>query len=268
MGPQIGRRLAAELVGTLLLVLFGAGAAAVAFELGGGHIASDGFVGIALAHGLVLAAGIYAFGPASGGHFNPSVTVALALTRRVPWVEVLPYVGAQLAGGVIGAVLVVGTVGLGAVDSGVGATAFAEGVGPWQAALVEVCGTAALLVAIMAFAVDPRAPRALSGLGIGLALIGIIQTFGPLTGASLNLGRTLGPLVATSLFGGAAAWDQLGVYLLAPLLGGLAGVAIYDGIVRPPRVAGTQRAETQGTRRQVTGTTLADPDAVDQGQPG
>jgi len=246
MGPAIGRRLAAEVVGTSLLVGIGAAAGAAS----GG---SFGVVPVAFAHGLALMAAIYAYGPTSGGHFNPTVTLALVARRRFPAAEVAPYIVAQLIGGIIGAALVLAVLGDDGVDVGLGATTLAEGVGPVQGMVAEAAGTFLLLTAVMALAVDVRAPAGFFGLGIGLTLVGAIMAFGPVSGASLNLARTLGPNLMLSLAGGDAAWGDFFVYLIGPLVGGLLAVIVHDLIAQAPTVADTDVAELQGPDRDVAG---------------
>src|ERR1044072_1915239 len=102
----LGRRLLAELIGTALLVVFGAGAVVAALEVGHGQLDYAGLGIIALSFALVIAAAVYMFGTTSGAHINPAVTFSLAVVRRFPWVEVVPYIVVQLAGARAGAVLI------------------------------------------------------------------------------------------------------------------------------------------------------------------
>ena len=95
---DLGRRLLAEFVGTALLVIFGAGALVAALEMGKGELDYAGLGIVALSFALVIAAVVYMFGTTSGAHINPAVTFSLAVVRRFPWVEVGPYIAAQLAG--------------------------------------------------------------------------------------------------------------------------------------------------------------------------
>ncbi|MBV9848039.1 MAG: aquaporin, partial [Kutzneria sp.] len=145
MNASLGRRLVAELAGTTVLCLFGIGAAvSVAAAQAGG----PGLLIVALAHGLALATAIYTFGTASGGHFNPTVTIALAARGRFFWREVPGYVGAQLAGGLLGAALVSVVYGHMAVATGLGATAYGAGVNAVQALLAEAVGAFILVIAV------------------------------------------------------------------------------------------------------------------------
>src|SRR4051812_36361722 len=159
VNPHLGRRLLAEFLGTALLVIFGAGAVVAALEVGHGQLDYAGLGIIALSFALVIAAVIYMFGTTSGAHINPAVTFSLAAVRRFPWVEVIPYFAAQLAGAVVGAVLINAIFGSHASDLNVsGGTVVGAGFTQMQAAVAEGLGTFLLVATIMALAVDRRAP--------------------------------------------------------------------------------------------------------------
>jgi glycerol uptake facilitator protein len=225
MDMTLVRRLLAESAGTAILCLFGIGAAVSVAAAG---VGGPGLLIIALAHGLALAVAIYAFGSVSGGHYNPTVTVALAARGRFPWREVPAYVVAQLVGGIAGAALVFAAYADTATAAGLGATTFGADIGYVQALVAEAIGAFILVTAVFALAVAPTAPTGVHGIGIGLALATQIMVFGPLTGASVNLARTLGPDTVLSLAGQSAAWAQLLVYVLGPLVGGLAAAFLCD----------------------------------------
>jgi len=233
------RKLIAEVAGTTILCLFGI-SAAVSVAAGNGP---SGLLVVALAHGLALMVGIYAFGAISGAHFNPTVTVALAVSGRLPWREVPGYVGAQLLGGVLAASLAHVAHGAKAVEAGLGATAFGSGVSVTQAVVAEALGAFILVTAVFALAVNPNAPRGLHGVGIGLALATQILAFGPVTGASVNLARTFGPDVVLAFTGGDPAWSQLPVYLVAPVLGGVLAAGLHALVTSASR-----RTEVMSTR--------------------
>lgn len=233
MEAPLGRRLLAEAVGTGILVLFGAGSVVAALTLGGGELDYAGLGMIAIAFGLVIALAIYAFGETSGAHINPAVTVSLAAVGRFPWAEVPAYVTAQAVGATAGAVLIVAAFGGDAVDLGLGTTTIAAGTGYLQGIVAEAIGTYLLLLAIMALAVDRRAPAGWAGLMIGLAVAAAILLIGPLTGGSLNPARTFGPLLVGTIGGGESAWGDLPAYVIGPIAGGLAAVFSYDAIARP-----------------------------------
>lgn len=236
MEHALARRLAAELVGTAILVLFGAGSVVAALTVGEGQLDYAGLGMIAITFALAVALAIYAFGTTSGAHINPAVTVSLAAVRRFPWDEVPAYVGAQLAGASIGALLIWAIFGGDAQDLGLGQTTIADGTNYLQAIVAEAIGTFLLVTAIMALAVDKRAPGGWAGLMIGLAVAAAILLIGPLTGGSLNPARTFGPLFASTIGGGDTEWGDLPAYLIGPLAGGVLAAAAYDAIARPRAV--------------------------------
>jgi glycerol uptake facilitator protein len=233
MEVTLVRRLAAEVAGTAILVLFGAGSVVAALTMGGGDLAYPGLGMVAIAFGLAVAIAIYAFGTTSGAHINPAVTVSLAATRRFPWGEVPAYVGAQLVGGAVGAALIVAAFGGEAVDLGTGGTRLADDITYTQGIVTEALATFLLVTAIMALAVDRRAPAGWAGFMIGLAVAAAILMSGPLTGGSLNPARTFGPMLITGIGGGDASWGDLPAYVVGPLLGGLVAAFTYDFIARP-----------------------------------
>ncbi|QWZ09935.1 aquaporin family protein [Nocardioides panacis] len=234
MSPSLLRRLVAEFVGTGLLVLFGAGSVVAALELNRGRLDYAGLGIISLAFGLVVALVIYAVGTTSGAHINPAVTVALAAARRFRWAEVAPYVVAQLLGALVGGLLIVAYVGSRATDLGsVGLTALGPGVNGVQGIVAEALGTFLLVFTIMAVAVDQRAPAGWAGFLIGLAVAVEIMLIGPFSGGSVNPARSFGPYVVNQLFGGSTPWSEFYVYVVGPLVGGVAGALCYDVVARP-----------------------------------
>jgi aquaporin Z len=220
----IANRLYAEFLGTAWLVLGGCGAAvlAAAFpQLG------IGFMGVAFAFGLTVLTMVHALGPISGGHFNPAVTVGLAAGGRFPSREVLPYIVAQVLGGIAGAaILYVIATGKAGADVGNFATngfgARSPGKYGMTAALVcEVVMTFGFVTVILG-ATDKRAQAATAPLAIGLALTLIHLVSIPVTNTSVNPARSTAP----ALFVGGDALSQLWLFWLAPLIGGiLAGIA-------------------------------------------
>jgi glycerol uptake facilitator protein len=235
MSANLVRRLIAETVGTFLLVGLGAGSFLAATASKAGSV----LLLVALGHALGLAVAIHAFGAISGAHFNPSVTLALAATRRIPFVDAGLYIVAQLVGGVLAAVMLWMTFGGFGIENQLGQTAVAAPFSLWQGALAEAVGTFVLVLAIFALAVDPRGPKALVGLGIGLSLGVAILTFGPISGASLNLARTFGPELVTALGGGTTHWGQILVYLIAPPIGAVAAALGYEYLAQPRTVPAT-----------------------------
>jgi MIP family channel proteins len=197
------RALVAEALGTFALVFAGCGAIVVDAKT-----EALGHLGVAIAFGLVIMAMIYALGHVSGAHFNPAVTFAFALTRHFPWVRVIAYWAAQLVGALLAAALLRGSLGN---VAHVGATLPSGGSG--QAFLWELVLSFLLMFVIMAVATDTRAVGEAAAIAIG-GTIALDALFGgPITGASMNPARSLGPaLVAGDLH---AIW----VYLLAPVVG-------------------------------------------------
>lgn len=237
MSASLLRRLVAEFVGTGLLVLFGAGSVVAALAINAGRLDYAGLGIIALAFGLVVALVIYAVGTTSGAHINPAVTVALAAARRFRWAEVGPYVAAQLLGAVAGGLLIVAYVGSRATDLGsVGLTALGPGVNGLQGIVAEALGTFLLVFTIMAVAVDQRAPSGWAGFLIGLAVAVEIMLIGPFTGGSVNPARSFGPYLVNQVFGGSSPWAEFYVYIVGPLVGGVAGALCYEALARPGAV--------------------------------
>jgi glycerol uptake facilitator protein len=234
MVPERSRRLAAEAIGTFLLVLFGAGSVAAVLRLGDGEFTPGSTVAVALAFGIAVAVAVHAFGDVSGAHINPAVTVSLAAVGRFPWGEVLPYVLAQLAGGVLAAYGVIVAFPEGVDVGGVGATVLGDDVGYLSGIVAEAMATFLLMVAVMAMAVHERA-AGWAGWIIGMAVTAAILVFLPITGASLNPARTFGPYLASWTFGGNVPWRELPVYVVGPLLGGVLAAVAYQLVARPPR---------------------------------
>lgn len=240
--PSIGRRAVAEGLGTLLLVYFGAGAAAMtlmlakgttpatSFSIGIGALGGLGdWFAIGMAFAIIIAAAIYALGRVSGAHLNPAVTIALAATRRFPWSDSAVYIVAQCIGAALGSILFALSAGPDAVlVGGLGATAPFPGITMGQAILAEAIGTFVLMLVIMGVAVDSRAPPGFAGLVIGLAVGGIITTTGNIAGASLNPARTFGPYLADTLYGGPNLWVHLPIYIIGPVVGAVAAAFFYD----------------------------------------
>jgi aquaporin Z len=199
----------AELIGTFALIFIGAGAGA----LGGG-----GLVGVALAHGLVVMAFAYAYGNISGTHINPAVTFGLALAGAVDWGKAVMYWIAQFIGGILGAGALVFL--LGGTETGLGATTLAEGVTPVQGLIIEAVLTFFLVNSILHAAVAGKAGDK-APLAIGLTLVFAIIMGGPLTGASLNPARTLGPALFTGGLG--AFW----IYAVGTFAGAALAAFLY-----------------------------------------
>jgi MIP family channel proteins len=209
---ELGRRALAEALGTFALVFAGCGAIMVDAKTG-----ALGHVGVAISFGLVIMVMIYALGHISGAHFNPAVTFAFALTRHFPWPRVGVYWAAQLAGALAAALVLRGSLG---DIAHVGATLPSGSDG--QAFLWEGVLTFFLMFVIMAVATDTRAVGEAAAIAIG-GTVGLDAMFGgPITGASMNPARSLGPAIASSDY--TAIW----VYIAAPLLGAAAAAITYQ----------------------------------------
>ena len=213
MSSERARLLGAEALGTFALVLFGCGAIMVDAE--GGEL---GLVGISIAFGLVVMAMVFAFADVSGAHINPAVTLALAARRTFPWAAVPGYWGAQVAGAIAAAIVLRASLG---DVAGLGATT--PSGRDAQSFVWEVVMTA-MLVVIVAVATRPRLTIGPAALAIGgtIALASLVG--GPISGASLNPARSLGPALVSGEL------DSLWIYLTAPLLGGLLGALVYDAV--------------------------------------
>jgi len=239
---SLAQRLFAEAIGTGLLVFIGAGSVPAILLLEGGSKApfSGADLGfISMAFGLIIVALVYTVGKVSGCHINPAVTFALAATKRFPWREVPTYWTAQVAGGVAGAFAMWGCFGTRAVDLGYGfgVVHFDHSATTWGSAmLIEAIGTGILLFAILGI-VDTRSPEGWAGLVIGLVVVAIIITVGPVTNASLNPARAIGPLFVTTIHGGVHNWtQQFLAYIPANLIGAALACFAYDWMATPRKI--------------------------------
>jgi glycerol uptake facilitator protein len=240
---SIAQRLGAEIIGTALLVFVGAGSVPAILLLESGTEApfSGADLGfIAIAFGLIVTAMVYTIGKVSGCHINPAVTFALAATKRFPWRELPQYWGAQVAGAIAGALAMWASFGGRAFDlgAGFGVVDFNNDVTSWGSAMfIEGLGTAILMFTILGI-VDTRSPEGWAGLVIGLVVVAIIITVGPVTNASINPARALGPLLVSDLNGSFHNWtEQLLAYIPANLAGATIAAFAYDAIATPRKIA-------------------------------
>jgi MIP family channel proteins len=212
--PTLARRATAEALGTFALVFAGCGAVVTNAERAG----ALGSVGVSLVFGLVILAGIAAFGHLSGAHFNPAVTTSFFLTRHLPGRDATTYIGAQLAGATAGALLL--WVVWPEKPAHLGATLPSIAVG--RAVIVEGVMSALLMLVILSVATDTRAAGAPAAIAIG-ATIALDALFGgPLTGASMNPARSFAPALV------AGEWKDFWVYLAGPLAGAPLGAFAYQ----------------------------------------
>jgi aquaporin Z len=228
---SIGRRLLAELLGTGFLVFFGVGVATLmfGFHFDGGSLAA-GVIATSLAFGLVLLGLVYSIGPLTGCHVNPAVTMGVLLARRLPLRDALGYWAAQFVGGILGALLLWGMfnssrlysrsrTGLGA--NGYGALSDIR-VGWGGAFLAEVVLTAVFVLLILAVT-SKSANATIAGIAIGLALAAANLVGIPITGASINPARSLGPALVV----GGTPLSQVWLFIVAPLVGGAVAAGLY-----------------------------------------
>lgn len=223
------KKLGAELIGTFWLVFGGCGAAVLAAgfpELG------IGFAGVSLAFGLTVLTMAYALGHISGGHFNPAVSLGLALANRFSWKELLPYWAAQVLGAMLagGALYSIASGQPDFVAGGFASNGFGElspGRYSMQAALVaEVVLTAGFLIVILG-STSKLAPTGFAPIAIGLALTLIHLISIPVTNTSVNPARSTG----VAFFADTAALSQLWLFWVAPLVGAALGALIWRYIL-------------------------------------
>lgn len=215
--PLLGNKLIAEAFGTFCLVFAGCGAIAVN-EVTGGAI---GHAGVALTWGLIVAAMIYAVGEVSGAHINPAVTLGFWLAKQFPGAQVLPYVAAQVIGALLAGValrLLFPT------STTLGATIPHDMGMVWQTFALEVLLTLILMFVILCVAVGSKEQGLMAGIAIG-ATVGLEAMFaGPISMASMNPARSLGPAVV-SLNGDALT--SLWAYLVATIIGAALAVPLW-----------------------------------------
>ncbi|MER7251182.1 aquaporin Z [Kribbella sp. NPDC000426] len=241
--PSPAARIGAEFLGTFWLVFGGCGAAVLA----GVVLNPDkvpvgiGYLGVALAFGLTVLTMAYAVGHVSGGHFNPAVTIGLAVAKRIEWRWVPSYIvtqiGAASAAGAILLAVASGKDGFSAKVSGFATNGYGDrspgGYSLLACAIVEVVLTAFFLYVILG-ATDDRAPKGFAPIAIGLSLTLIHLVSIPVTNTSVNPARSLG----VAWFAGSSALGQVWLFIVAPIVGGaIAGIS-YAGITaaRGPKI--------------------------------
>ena len=226
MSNRIAPKLLAEFIGTFAFVFIGAGTAAVV----GDGVGLAGIVAIAFAHGLAIMAFAFAYGPVSGGHMNPAVTVGVLAAGAMSIGEAIGYIISQLIGGVAGALLL-RTI-LGGIETGLGTPALAHDLALGTTSLTITPAAGFTIEAVLGFflvtvvlgtAVAGRA-SSLAPLAIGMTLTFNILMGGALTGAPFNPARALGPMVATGNFND--AW----LYMAAPIVGAIAAAILHIGL--------------------------------------
>ena len=228
------RKLGAEFLGTMWLVFGGCGSAVLAAKfISGGTSFGIGFLGVSFAFGLTVLTGAYAFGGISGGHFNPAVTIGLWIAKKCETKDVVPYILAQVIGGIAGAgvlaVIANGKSGFDLKKSGFATNGYgAHSPGGYKmgaAFVAELFLTAVFLLVILG-ATHKRAPQGFAPISIGLALSLIHLISIPVTNTSVNPARSLAP----ALFVGGDALSQVWLFWVAPIAGAILGGIIWTAL--------------------------------------
>jgi aquaporin Z len=235
----LSRRATAEFFGTFWLVLGGCGSAVLAAAFAPAPNTAPlgiGFAGVALAFGLTVLTMVYAIGPISGCHLNPAITIGLWAAKRFASKDVPLYIVAQVAGAIVGAgVLYVIASGHAGFDAGAGFASngyddHSPGKYNLFACLIcEIAMTFFFLLVILG-ATDKRAPAGFAGIAIGLALTLIHLISIPVTNTSVNPARSTGPAIFAAIGGATWAIQQLWLFWVAPVVGGVMAATIYEFI--------------------------------------
>jgi MIP family channel proteins len=239
----------AELVGSFLLVFFVTSVVVLFVSTGNQAQFGSDFAVVGLLHAFLLFGLIVMFGAASGGHFNPAVTIAAAAIRRIDPLDAVVYILAQLSGGVLGALLCKGLLEDEGRATNYGATEVSGLLGGnFQGAIVEALGTFCLVLVILAAVFSVKSAKDWAPLAIGTTLGFIVMVGGPLTGGAFNPARWFGPALVANEFGD--VWP----YLIGPLVGALLAAAIFRFVLEaaapppptepPERIAGRPRTQT------------------------
>jgi aquaporin Z len=233
---NLGQQAVAEFVGTFTLIFIGAGSIIAVGAAGGGN-GGAGLVTIAIAHGLAIATMVSAIGHVSGGHLNPAVTIAAAVTRKIRVDHAVGYLVAQLAGAIAAAGILRGALpGSAWRAAKLGTPLLASGFSAGRGVLIEAVLSFLLIWVIFATAVDTEgAFGKIAGLAIGFVVLMDIMMGGPFTGAAMNPARSLGPALVGHY--GTKEW----VYWVGPIAGGVAAALVYDFTMIRPRSARAAR---------------------------
>ena len=236
------RHFVAELIGTFALVFVGGASIMIAKDTN----SPSGLIGIALAHGLILAVMVSALMRISG-HFNPAITISFLATRRIEASMAGVYILGQLIGALLGAYALKFTFPFALFEATRGGgQAIALQVTGSQGFILEAIATFFLVIVVFGTAVDPKAPK-VGGMAIGLVVAANILAIGPLTGASMNPARSFGPAVASGMF------EAQIIYWLAPITGAVIAALLYEYLFltreMEPELHGTLRpSATKGER--------------------
>lgn len=247
--PTMAQKIAAEFMGTFVLVFGGCGTAVLAavflsdrIQVGVGHL------GVALAFGLTVLVMAYAVGHVSGGHFNPAVTLGAAAAGRFPWKDTVGYIVTQCVAAIAAAAVLLvvasGKAGFSASESGFATNGYGDrspgGYSLLACAVIEVLLTAVFIYVILGVT-DTRAPKGFAPIAIGLSLTLIHLISIPVTNTSVNPARSLGP----ALFAGGDALAQLWLFIAAPAAGALIAGFTYALLVGKAAPAATFEEATE-----------------------
>ncbi|OAY35828.1 aquaporin NIP1-1 [Manihot esculenta] len=211
----------AELMGTYVIIFIGCGSILIDIKY---EISA---VGIAVAWGFVVMVMIYALGHVSGGHFNPAITIAFAVSCKFPWRQVPGYVASQLTGSTL-AILTLSVMFHGKADIKFTVTQYLGQATDLEGFMWEFITSFILMITICGVATDSRAINELSGVAVGAAILFDMLIAGRITGASMNPARSLGPALVSRTF------ECLWVYVVAPILGMITASSAYSFIWLPP----------------------------------
>ncbi|TAM67499.1 MAG: aquaporin Z [Microbacteriaceae bacterium] len=230
--PTFGSRLAAEAVGTFILVFGVVGTVlfAAGFNKGVGGL-NVGFVGVSLALGLTVVVGAYGLGHISGAHFNPAVTIGLAVAGRFSWKDVGGYIIAQIIGGIVASSLLLailaGGTDLDLTKQFAGASTGFDNISPGHYSLIAVLLieiiTTAIFVWVIVGVTSDGAPKGFAPLAIGLTLTLLALIAIPVSNASFNPARA----IATAIYGGSDAFAQVWATVVAPIVGAIIAGATF-----------------------------------------
>jgi MIP family channel proteins len=228
----------AELIGTLLLVFFITSVVVLFVSTGGQAQFGSDFAVVGLVHAFLLFGLIVMFGVASGGHFNPVVTLAALAIRRIRPLDGVIYILAQLSGGVLGALLTKALLEDEGRATNYGATTVSGLLsGNFAGATVEAIGTFCLVLVILAAVYSEKSFKEWAPLAIGTTLGFLVMVIGPLTGAGLNPARWFGPALVGN------EWGDVWPYVLGPIVGSLAAAGVYRFVLEPGGLPPTEPPE-------------------------
>ncbi|GFR99371.1 aquaporin-8-like [Elysia marginata] len=195
---------------------------------------AGGLLGVAIAHGLMIALLVAALGSVSGGHINPAVTLGVLCAGGIGPFNAILYIVSQLIGSITGAALTRGTLSQAAfVNISGGATLLGTNSTVEEGLLAEIVLTAILILTVLLTAVDPSTKSSLAPLAIGFAVIVCILAGGPISGASLNPARSLGPAVAMTTYS-SNVWENHWLYWAGPAVGAVFAAVVHRLILAGP----------------------------------